>query len=141
MITEGFFLLWWFSDDTKTKSSRKNHTQTYWHVQNTLSELWRFKKVLTWYVSHNLMVHRKGTSLISKLFIQRKANCKYFTSCWSKCLWTCSEERINRHFTATFLKSLSIKYIVWIKKILLQSQANKMWQCMQTLTTEWKSPK
>lgn len=59
------------------------------------------------------MVHRKGTSLISKLFIHRKANCKYFTSCWSKCLWTCSEDRINQHFTQPFPKSLTIKSSIW----------------------------
>lgn len=132
----------WFWDDAKTKGSRTaTCRQTNWHVQNTLLELWRLKKVLTWYVSHNLMVQCNGTSLISKLFIQRKANCKYFTSCWSKCLWICSEDRINRHFTATFLKSLKIKCSVWKNKILLRSQANKMWWYRQTLTTEWKSPK
>ena len=34
----------------------------------------------TWYVSHRRMVQRRGSSRISRLFIQRKANCRYSTS-------------------------------------------------------------
>lgn len=34
----------------------------------------------TWYVSHRRMVQRRGSSRISRLFIHRKANCRYSTS-------------------------------------------------------------
>lgn len=45
----------------------------------------------TWYVSHRRMVQRRGSSRMSRLFIQRKANCRYSTSYLLKWLCTCSE--------------------------------------------------
>lgn len=45
----------------------------------------------TWYVSQRRMVQRRGSSRISRLFIQRKANCRYSTSYLLKWLCTCSE--------------------------------------------------
>lgn len=67
---------------------------------------------LTWYVSHSLMVHRRGISLIRRLFIQRKANCRYSTSYWCKCLCTCSENNkkatcyISRCFTLLYTNNI-----------------------------------
>lgn len=46
--------------------------------------------VYTWYVSHRRIVQRSGSSLISRLFIQRKANCRYSTSHFWKCRCTSS---------------------------------------------------
>ena len=41
-------------------------------------------------------MQRRGSSLISRLFIQRKANCRYRTSCPSRCRWTRSAQHKHR---------------------------------------------